>query len=234
MNANSPGDRFDLAVLLDEQTLVLLGHCTAPLPARAVVRFAEGATEGIFRAVNWTAADGGRALAVIRADGLALVRPADMTLVAEDGTTRPMPPVARVELGAAAVWSALQSTASAVRAAAFDFLLGAVLDTEFGTPSARARSFVHAFLRETSEQGGFIVISHDNDLLAQTVNKVFHLDGNREVIDIYNMPWKQYLIQRETDEARRTPGSVANCGCIVRVSQSVIAGTSRSVEVKLR
>lgn len=158
MNANSPGDRFDLAVLLDEQTLVLLGHCTAPLPARAVVRFAEGATEGIFRAVNWTAADGGRALAVIRADGLALVRPADMTLVAEDGTTRPMPPVARVELGPAAVWSALQSTASAVRAAAFDFLLGAVLDTEFGTPSARARGFVHAFLRETSEQGGFIEI----------------------------------------------------------------------------
>ncbi len=54
-----------------------------------------------------------------------------------------------------------------------------------------------------SYKGGFIVISHDNDLLAQTVNKVFHLDGNREVIDIYNMPWKQYLTQRETDEARR-------------------------------
>ena len=54
-----------------------------------------------------------------------------------------------------------------------------------------------------SYKGGFIVISHDNALLAQTVNKVFHLDGNRELIDIYNMPWKQYLTQRETDEARR-------------------------------
>ncbi|MBS4753919.1 ABC-F family ATP-binding cassette domain-containing protein [Nocardioides sp. zg-ZUI104] len=61
------------------------------------------------------------------------------------------------------------------------------------------------WLREwmKSYKGGFIVISHDNDLLEETVNKVFHLDANRGVIDIYNMGWKNYLIQRETDEARR-------------------------------
>jgi ATPase subunit of ABC transporter with duplicated ATPase domains len=35
------------------------------------------------------------------------------------------------------------------------------------------------------------------------VNKVFHLDANRGVVDIYNMGWKHYLTQRETDEARR-------------------------------
>lgn len=52
-------------------------------------------------------------------------------------------------------------------------------------------------------RGGFIVISHDNDLLAETVNKVFHLDANRAVIDLYNMGWKNYLVQRETDEERR-------------------------------
>ncbi|GAA3657676.1 ABC-F family ATP-binding cassette domain-containing protein [Nocardioides ginsengisoli] len=54
-----------------------------------------------------------------------------------------------------------------------------------------------------SYKGGFIVISHDNELLEETVNKVFHLDANRAVIDIYNMGWKNYLTQRETDEARR-------------------------------
>jgi len=54
-----------------------------------------------------------------------------------------------------------------------------------------------------SYKGGFIVISHDNDLLAETVNKVFHLDANRGVIDVYNMGWKHYLVQRETDEKRR-------------------------------
>jgi ATPase subunit of ABC transporter with duplicated ATPase domains len=54
-----------------------------------------------------------------------------------------------------------------------------------------------------SFKGGFIVISHDNELLEETVNKVFHLDANRQVIDVYNMGWKNYLTQRETDEARR-------------------------------
>jgi len=48
-----------------------------------------------------------------------------------------------------------------------------------------------------------IVISHDVDLVQDTVNKVFYLDANRQVIDIYNMGWKHYLRQRESDEERR-------------------------------
>src|SRR5690606_41651204 len=42
-----------------------------------------------------------------------------------------------------------------------------------------------------------------NDLLSATVNKVLHLDANRATIDVYNMGWKAYLTQRETDERRR-------------------------------
>ncbi len=62
-----------------------------------------------------------------------------------------------------------------------------------------------AWLRDflKAHQGGLIVISHDVDLLEATVNKVFHLDANRAVIDIYNMGWKRYLTQRETDERAR-------------------------------
>ncbi len=52
-------------------------------------------------------------------------------------------------------------------------------------------------------KGGLIVISHDNELLEATVNKVMHLDANRGEIDVYNMGWKNYLTQRETDERRR-------------------------------
>ncbi|HEY4226556.1 MAG TPA: ABC-F family ATP-binding cassette domain-containing protein, partial [Pseudolysinimonas sp.] len=51
--------------------------------------------------------------------------------------------------------------------------------------------------------GGVIVISHDVELVEETVNKVFYLDANRQVIDIYNMGWKHYLRQREADEDRR-------------------------------
>lgn len=57
------------------------------------------------------------------------------------------------------------------------------------------------FLR--SYQGGLIVISHDVELVENTVNKVFYLDANRQVIDVYNMGWRSYLKQRENDEERR-------------------------------
>ncbi len=52
-------------------------------------------------------------------------------------------------------------------------------------------------------EGGFIVISHDTELLEDTVNKVWHLDANRQEIDLYSMGWKKYLLARETDEKRR-------------------------------
>ena len=51
--------------------------------------------------------------------------------------------------------------------------------------------------------GGLIVISHDVELLDAVVNKVFHLDANRAALDQYNVGWKTYLAQRETDEKRR-------------------------------
>jgi ATPase subunit of ABC transporter with duplicated ATPase domains len=52
-------------------------------------------------------------------------------------------------------------------------------------------------------QGGLVVISHDVALLDAVVNKVFHLDANRAELDQYNIGWKTYLQQRETDEKRR-------------------------------
>ncbi|MDR1443143.1 MAG: ATP-binding cassette domain-containing protein [Bifidobacteriaceae bacterium] len=57
------------------------------------------------------------------------------------------------------------------------------------------------FLR--SYGGGFMVISHDSALLADTVNKVWHLDANRRQLDQYNLGWSAYLAQRELDERRR-------------------------------
>jgi ATPase subunit of ABC transporter with duplicated ATPase domains len=55
----------------------------------------------------------------------------------------------------------------------------------------------------SSHRGGLIVISHDVELLEAVVNKVWHLDANRATVDIYNLGWKRYLDQRETDERRR-------------------------------
>ena len=52
-------------------------------------------------------------------------------------------------------------------------------------------------------RGGLVVISHDVALIETVVNKVFYLEATRSAIDIYNMGWKQYVIQREDDERRR-------------------------------
>ncbi|WP_225848566.1 ribosomal protection-like ABC-F family protein [Streptomyces sp. HPF1205] len=62
-----------------------------------------------------------------------------------------------------------------------------------------------AWLRDylKTYRGGFIVISHDVNLIETVVNKVFYLDANRAQIDVYNMGWKLYQQQREADEKRR-------------------------------
>ena len=59
------------------------------------------------------------------------------------------------------------------------------------------REFVKNF------RGGCIIISHDIELVGETVNRVFYLDANRMVIDIYNMNWKNYQSQRVADADRR-------------------------------
>jgi ATPase subunit of ABC transporter with duplicated ATPase domains len=52
-------------------------------------------------------------------------------------------------------------------------------------------------------RGGLVVISHNTELLDSVVNKVFYLDADRSVLDMYNLGWTAYLEQRETDARRR-------------------------------
>lgn len=52
-------------------------------------------------------------------------------------------------------------------------------------------------------QGGLFLISHNIRLLERTVNRVFHLDADRAALDVYNVGWRSYLTQRDTDDRRR-------------------------------
>ncbi|WP_431221329.1 ABC-F family ATP-binding cassette domain-containing protein [Leifsonia xyli] len=76
-----------------------------------------------------------------------------------------------------------------------------ILDEPTNHLDADSVIWLREFLK--SYTGGFIVISHDVDLVGETVNRVFYLDANRQVIDIYNMGWKNYQRQRAADEERR-------------------------------
>ena len=76
-----------------------------------------------------------------------------------------------------------------------------ILDEPTNHLDADSVIWLRDFLKTYS--GGLIVISHDVDLIGETVNRVFYLDAIRTVIDVYNMGWSNYLKQRESDEERR-------------------------------
>lgn len=76
-----------------------------------------------------------------------------------------------------------------------------ILDEPTNHLDADSVVWLRKFLQDY--KGGLIVISHDVELVGETVNRVFYLDANRQVIDIYNMNWKNYLRQRVADEERR-------------------------------
>ncbi len=76
-----------------------------------------------------------------------------------------------------------------------------LLDEPTNHLDADSINWLREFLAKYS--GGLVVISHDVALIETVVNKVFYLDANRNVIDVYNMGWKKYLQQREADEHRR-------------------------------
>jgi ATPase subunit of ABC transporter with duplicated ATPase domains len=76
-----------------------------------------------------------------------------------------------------------------------------LLDEPTNHLDADSITWLRDFLRQ--HQGGLVVISHEVGLLDAVVNKVWHLDANRAALDVYNVGWKTYLQQRETDERRR-------------------------------
>jgi ATPase subunit of ABC transporter with duplicated ATPase domains len=76
-----------------------------------------------------------------------------------------------------------------------------LLDEPTNHLDADSISWLRGFLR--SYEGGFIVISHDTELLEAVVNRVFHVDAERSVIEIYNLGWTRYLAQRDQDDRRR-------------------------------
>ncbi len=76
-----------------------------------------------------------------------------------------------------------------------------LLDEPTNHLDADSITWLRDFLRQHT--GGLVLISHDVSLLDAVVNKVWYLDANRSTVDLYNVGWKAYLQQRETDERRR-------------------------------
>ncbi|MEB3367114.1 ABC-F family ATP-binding cassette domain-containing protein [Saccharopolyspora mangrovi] len=76
-----------------------------------------------------------------------------------------------------------------------------LLDEPTNHLDADSINWLRDFLK--NHDGGLVVISHDVDLLAAVVNKVWFLDAIRGEADVYNMDWTRYQDARAADEKRR-------------------------------
>ena len=76
-----------------------------------------------------------------------------------------------------------------------------LLDEPTNHLDADSIGWLRDFLR--SHAGGLVIISHNVELLADVVNRVWFLDAVRSEADVYNMGWQKYLDARATDEQRR-------------------------------
>ncbi|XTL05703.1 macrolide ABC transporter ATP-binding protein [Mycobacterium tuberculosis] len=76
-----------------------------------------------------------------------------------------------------------------------------LLDEPTNHLDADSLGWLRDFLR--LHTGGLVVISHNVDLVADVVNKVWFLDAVRGEVDVYNMGWQRYVDARATDEQRR-------------------------------
>ncbi|MFI6494186.1 ABC-F family ATP-binding cassette domain-containing protein [Streptomyces sp. NPDC050564] len=77
-----------------------------------------------------------------------------------------------------------------------------LLDEPTNHLDADSVAWLRGFL--TNHQAGLVLISHDTSLLADVVNRVFHLDPRRATLDVHNTGWQAYLAQRDADERRRS------------------------------
>lgn len=76
-----------------------------------------------------------------------------------------------------------------------------LLDEPTNHLDADSLGWLRDFLR--LHTGGLVVISHNVDLVADVVNKVWFLDAVRGQVDVYNVGWQRYVDARATDEQRR-------------------------------
>jgi ATPase subunit of ABC transporter with duplicated ATPase domains len=76
-----------------------------------------------------------------------------------------------------------------------------LLDEPTNHLDADSIGWLRDFLK--AHTGGLVIISHNVELLADVVNRVWFLDAVRGEADVYNMGWQKYLDARATDEQRR-------------------------------
>ena len=120
----STAAELSAAVLLDENTLLVLGHDATALPLSGTVRFGSESRVGTYQAVTWP--DDGRVwfLATLQVEQVALLSLRRAALVGEAGQAHPLPLISRLALEPRELAAALAPAAPAHLATVVAFLRG--------------------------------------------------------------------------------------------------------------
>lgn len=152
------------SVVLDQDTVLIIGTAANPPPETADVRFGDtAARRNAWRALSWKGPEiahgsGHHFIGLLWAEDIMRLQAARLSLCDGDGTPRlRLADLGRIELEAAPLFAHLRTVGTDL-AAAFDFLRQALLTPPVGTPSQRVRRFLLAFLDAISKHDGFIEI----------------------------------------------------------------------------
>lgn len=150
-----------LAIVLDQRTVLIVGHLSKVPPATAVALLGDEAATGTWRATSWETgggAGGHQLLAVLCAENIVRALTLPVVLHATSGVRVLLPEIVRVELDATPLLEHLRA-AHADLAAAYDFvehqLCGAAPQTP---PSPRVLGLLRSFLEAISRHDGFVEI----------------------------------------------------------------------------
>ncbi|HSK40035.1 MAG TPA: hypothetical protein VK943_09740 [Arenibaculum sp.] len=146
-----------VAVLADDDTVLLYGTATTPVPAAAAIRLDADAAAGEFRALSWPAQDDGphRFVAALRVPGLARLRPGRMEAACDDGRRIVIPRLANVRINPWLLISALREERPEALPPVLDFLSTVLTGTGEGERSGR---LLGALIQGLAQPDGFAEI----------------------------------------------------------------------------
>ena len=149
---------LSVAVLIDDDTLLLFGTCDRPaLPGGTAT--ANGEAVGRFDAHCWPREDGGHwLLAALRAPDAGRLQTARIVVAGNEGDALALPRLRAVKVNPWGLLSTLKEEHAAAMPAALDFLLRALAPAEGQPLSARLGKFLSAFVGHIARPDGFAEI----------------------------------------------------------------------------
>jgi O-antigen biosynthesis protein len=158
MNEINPKADIQIAVLVDEKTLLLFGWIDRTLPSSGTASFSDGAdSAGTYDGHFWPRDEASLwFVALLRFDDIAQIRPQRLSIVGADhGTRYTIPPIQNIKINPWTLLTTLKEDMPEAMPVVFDFLHTSLSET---AQSERTTRLMLAFLQSMAQPDGFVEI----------------------------------------------------------------------------